>query len=1027
MASTAALELVIQLNDQASKGLDNVSKKGSFLKDAFSFATGGLIEKGIESIGGAVTGFFGDMMQESKDNQKGLAQLDAVLQSTGGSAGVSKDQVLGLVDSLSSAGGLSTATDDAVLGGENMLLTFTNIGKDVFPAATQTMLDMATAMNNGAAPSAEELSAQAIQLGKALNDPTKGLTALSRVGVSFTQEQKDQIKAMQDVGDTAGAQKIILAELGKEFGGSAAAAANTFDGQMAHLGGVFDNVKQSLGDKLLPILSDVMSFIGSPAVVGVIQTLADGLGNLLTGAIDLAKGAFEALSPIVQTVWGVIQPGLEFVRDNAAPILTGLSVAVLGLLVPGFIAWATTATAAAAATWAAIAPVLVAAAPFIALGAAIALLWVAVQNNFLGIGDIFNSVMSTIRSAVEPFWTEIQPKIQAAWDAVSSTIVNAWNFIQGLIVSGVQALMTAWDTNWGGIRTIVETAWNLITGIITVAWDIITGIINTALDLLSGDWGAAWQDIQDMLSGVWDTITGTILPNALNLIWTFLTDFLPKLVGQLGEWALAFGSWILDDVIPQLPGWLGNIASGLWTFLTETARNLGDKLINEWVPKLWNWITGPGGVMEVLPPKLGEILSGILGWILQTSSDLGNKIVDEWVPGLWNWITGPGGVIEVLPPKLGEIVSKIWSWISDTAHNIVDKMLAVGGGILDGLKQGIQNGWNQLVNWFTGLLQGMVNGVLSFFGIHSPSTVFADIGEQLPAGLKAGWEGKWPEFTTEIGDNFTVLRDGLNDTIPANWKPLGVAAAVAVVDGLKQGLPDAQQGADDWLNQISGGLSTIIPSTWKDLGVGAAVAVVDGLKSGSDAMFTSAVAVFDQLKAGLNTDIASKWPAIGVTSATLIATGFSQGFAAVASTAISLMDALWGEANDRMNEILDMLDRVNKYGSATGGNGSGNNDYHGGGGGGGGRGSGRGFASGGRPPVGMASWVGEHGKELFVPDVPGTILPHGMYPSGGGVVISGNSFYISGNDVGDIADQIVQELEYRMAVNERIATGQGRR
>ena len=62
-----------------------------------------------------------------------------------------------------------------------MLLTFTNIGKDVFPKATETMLDMATAMNSGMTPSAEQLKGVSIQLGKALNDPVEGISALSRV------------------------------------------------------------------------------------------------------------------------------------------------------------------------------------------------------------------------------------------------------------------------------------------------------------------------------------------------------------------------------------------------------------------------------------------------------------------------------------------------------------------------------------------------------------------------------------------------------------------------------------------------------------------------------------------------------------------------------------------------------------------------------------------------------------------------------------------------------------------------------
>src|SRR5262245_66611796 len=66
--------------------------------------------------------------------------------------------------------------------------------------------------------------ASAIQLGKALNDPIKGVTALQRVGVSFTKSQKNQIKALVESGNTLGAQKVILRELGKEFGGAAKAA-----------------------------------------------------------------------------------------------------------------------------------------------------------------------------------------------------------------------------------------------------------------------------------------------------------------------------------------------------------------------------------------------------------------------------------------------------------------------------------------------------------------------------------------------------------------------------------------------------------------------------------------------------------------------------------------------------------------------------------------------------------------------------------------------------------------------------------
>jgi hypothetical protein len=56
-------------------------------------------------------------------------------------------------------------------------------------------------------------------LGKALNDPIKGVTALQRVGVSFTKGQKDQIKSLEESGHHMQAQKVILRELNKEFVG----------------------------------------------------------------------------------------------------------------------------------------------------------------------------------------------------------------------------------------------------------------------------------------------------------------------------------------------------------------------------------------------------------------------------------------------------------------------------------------------------------------------------------------------------------------------------------------------------------------------------------------------------------------------------------------------------------------------------------------------------------------------------------------------------------------------------------------
>lgn len=175
------------------------------------------------------------------------AQLGAVLTSTGGAAGMARDELEELATSLSR---VSTYDDEAIKSSEALLLTFTKVGSDVFPEATQAILDMSTALGT-------DLQSATLQVGKALNDPIKGITALSRAGVSFTKEQKDLIKSLVESGRTMEAQKIILDELSKEFGGSATAAAETYEGQIKQLKNEVGNLGEAFGSKLIPVLTDV--------------------------------------------------------------------------------------------------------------------------------------------------------------------------------------------------------------------------------------------------------------------------------------------------------------------------------------------------------------------------------------------------------------------------------------------------------------------------------------------------------------------------------------------------------------------------------------------------------------------------------------------------------------------------------------------------------------------------------------------------------------------------------------------------
>lgn len=270
---------------------------------------GAAVAQAASAIGAALIGIGTMAVQAFAESERVGAQLNAVLKSTGGAAGVTREQVLALSDSLSKMTGID---DEAITSSQAMLLTFTDIGKSAFPAATKAALDMATAMNGGALPSAEQLRGTSIQLGKALQDPVDGLTALKRVGVNFDEQAKNTIKAMVEMGDKAGAQKLILAELTKEFGGSAEAAGNTFAGAMAKAKVEAGNLQEDLGSKLVPQLTALAKEFPGAATAVLLANDAFGKMNLSMGdlliAVPVLKIAFPGLAASIGALGGAAGP-----------------------------------------------------------------------------------------------------------------------------------------------------------------------------------------------------------------------------------------------------------------------------------------------------------------------------------------------------------------------------------------------------------------------------------------------------------------------------------------------------------------------------------------------------------------------------------------------------------------------------------------------------------------------------------------------------------------------------------------------
>lgn len=261
-------------------------------KSGGKFATGTKIA--MAAGAGLATGIalmFKTGVTEQADYLRGSAQLAAGIKSTGGAAGTTVKGMEALAGSIQNYSG---QTDDSIVGAENLLLTFTNIKNagpnKIFDLATIAAADMAAKLGG-------EASSQAMVLGKALNDPVKGVAALTRVGVTFTDKQKATIAALVKTGDTAGAQKVILNELSTEFGGAAKAAGESLPGQLTRAKRSFEDVSQSVMASLMPALTagaDMLTNNVLPAFSAVVSFFTSG-----STAAKVVGGAIAAVTAIL--------------------------------------------------------------------------------------------------------------------------------------------------------------------------------------------------------------------------------------------------------------------------------------------------------------------------------------------------------------------------------------------------------------------------------------------------------------------------------------------------------------------------------------------------------------------------------------------------------------------------------------------------------------------------------------------------------------------------------------------------------
>jgi DNA repair exonuclease SbcCD ATPase subunit len=255
---------------------------------------------GATMVVGKVRSLITESIDLTRIQEKAVAQVAAGLASTGNIVGFTLDELKAKASALQKE---TLFGDETILTDlTSVLLTFTNITGDAFDRAQQAALDLSTRMGG-------DLKGAAVQLGKALNDPIKGVTALRKSGVSFTKEQQEMIKTLTKSGQIMEAQNIILNEMSRQFGGSAKAAAEA-DGGIEQLQNAVGDAKEEFGkivlEGLKPTIQSLKTFFENlkpeeiKSFVSTLGTVLKVIGRIVTSfvaykAITIAVTAKNAL------------------------------------------------------------------------------------------------------------------------------------------------------------------------------------------------------------------------------------------------------------------------------------------------------------------------------------------------------------------------------------------------------------------------------------------------------------------------------------------------------------------------------------------------------------------------------------------------------------------------------------------------------------------------------------------------------------------------------------------------------------
>lgn len=413
------------------------------------------------------------------------------------------------------------------------------------------------------------------------------------------------------------------------------------------------------------------------------------------------------------------------------------------------------------------------------------------QNLLTGMADDnanFDQLINNFVTSIETVGKNLIPRIKTTITGIAKLVSGLLKELVPMLVKEIPPILTeTLPILLDAVKSVIQAILEVTPTIIPIITDTLMQLVQMIIDNLPMVIDAGIQFVLALINGITEALPQLIamLPSIIKQIFDVIMANLPAIIDAGVKLLLALIQG-LSEAIPELISYLPEVIDTIVTFIMDNLPMIIDAGIQIIVAVAT-------GIIKALPQLIGtavKLIEKLIKYFITTLP----QFLEIGVKAIFSVIQGIGQTLGQLIASAGEVVTKTINKFKELPTRIVE----VGKNLIKGLWNGIDDTKNWILDKIKGFGSAVLDGIKSFFGIHSPSTVFKDqIGKNLALGIGEGFSDEMKNVTDEMQNSIPTSFDTSINASNGSTSVVGGSAYEAMVSAFKTALGDVKIVLDD--------------------------------------------------------------------------------------------------------------------------------------------------------------------------------------------------------------------------------------